>query len=99
MKYELSKEAARDLKNIWLYTFDTWSKEQADRYYNLLLDEIEYVAKHPHTGKDYGHVRDGYLRTRVKSHYIFYRIDPQGNTVEIIRVLHQRMGIEARLGD
>jgi len=99
MKYKLSKEAARDLENIWLYTFETWSAEQADRYYNLLLDEIEYVAEKPLVGKDQGHIREGYLRTRVKSHYIFYKINSREDLIEIIRVLHQRMDIEARLND
>jgi len=99
VKYKLSNEAAADLENIWLYTFVTWSPEQADRYYNLLLDEIEYLAENPRGGKDYGHVREGYLRSRVKSHYIFYRINSKENLVEIIRILHQRMDIEARLND
>lgn len=99
MKYRLSEEAARDLENIWLYTFQTWSPEQADRYYNLLLDEIEYVAENPKAGKDYGHIRKGYLRTRCKSHYIFYKINSKENSIEIIRILHQRMDIGARLND
>ena len=99
MKYELSKEASRDLENIWLYTYETWSEEQADRYYNLLLDEIEFVAEKPQSGKDHGHIRGGYFRTRVKSHYIFYRINLRKNQIEIIRILHQRMDIEARLND
>ena len=99
MKYELSKEASRDLENIWLYTYKTWSEEQADRYYNLLLDEIEFVAEKPQSGKDQGHIREGYFRTRVKSHYIFYRINLRKNQIEIVRILHQRMDIEARLND
>jgi toxin ParE1/3/4 len=84
---------------LWLYTFEIWSEEQADRYYDLLLDEIEYVAERPKAGKDQGHIRDGYLRTRVKSHYIFYKINSRDNLIEIIRILHQRMDIEARLND
>lgn len=99
MKYKLSKEAARDLENIWIYTFETWSLEQADRYYNLLLDEIEYVAEKPLAGKDQSHIREGYLRIRVKSHYIFYKINSGENLIEIIRILHQRMDKEARLSD
>ena len=39
MKYKISIEAQKDIENIWLYTFETWSVEQADRYYNLILDE------------------------------------------------------------
>ena len=45
MKYKISKEAEKDLEKIWLYTFETWSLEQADYYYDLLMDEIEYLAK------------------------------------------------------
>lgn len=99
MKYELSNAAQRDLENIWLYTYENWSAEQADRYYNLLIDEIEFIAVKPHAGKDQGHIRDGYFRTRVKSHYIFYRINPRKKLVEIVRILHQRMDIAARLSD
>ncbi|TXH21208.1 MAG: type II toxin-antitoxin system RelE/ParE family toxin [Chitinophagaceae bacterium] len=97
MKYKISNEAQDDLENIWLYTFNTWSKEQADRYYNLILDEIEFIADNPNSGKDYSHVRKGYLRSRVKSHFIFYKINSKENLVEIIRILHQQMDIENRL--
>lgn len=97
MKYKISNEAQNDLENIWLYTFNTWSKEQADRYYNLILDEIEFIADNPNSGKDYSHVRKGYLRSRVKSHFIFYKINSKENLVEIIRILHQQMDIENRL--
>lgn len=99
MRYNISNEATKDLENIWLYTFETWSVDQADRYYNLLLDEIEYIAKNPDSGKDYSHIRKGYWRTRVKSHFIFYRIDTVQDIIEIIRILHQQMDIEARLND
>ena len=99
MKYKLSKEALRDLEGIWHYTVGTWSREQADRYYDLLVDEIEYVAENPRSGKDYSHVRKGYLRTNVKSHCIFYKINAEESAIEIIRILHQRMDIEARLND
>ena len=99
MGYKISKEAQSDLENIWLYTFETWSGEQADRYYNLILDEIEYLAENPASGSDYGHTREGYYRSKVKSHFIFYRINVKDNVVEIIRVLHQQMDIENRLND
>lgn len=97
MKYKLSNEALLDLEDIWLYTFSTWSEEQTDRYYNLLLDEIEYAAKNPQHGKDQSHIREGYFRARVKSHYIFYKVNLPKNSIEIIRILHQRMDVEARL--
>lgn len=97
MTYKISNEAQNDIEHIWLYTSETWSTAQADRYYNLILDEIEFLAENPASGKDYSHVRKGYLRSKVKSHFIFYRINL--NEIEIIRVLHQQMDIESRLND
>lgn len=99
MKYKISLLASHDLENIWLYTFENWSIEQADRYLNLIMDEIEYIALKPDSGFDFGAVRKGYFRSKVKSHIIFYRIDQKMDTVEIIRVLHQRMDLESRLGE
>lgn len=97
--YKISNEAQNDLENIWLYTFENWSTEQADRYYNLILDEIEYLAENPEAGKGYSHVRKDYLHSKVKSHFIFYKINNKENLIEIIRVLHQQMDIENRLND
>jgi toxin ParE1/3/4 len=99
MKFKISNEAQIDLEKIWLYTLETWSIEQADRYYNIILDEIEFIAENPNDGKDYNSVRKGYLRSKVKSHFIFYKINTKENLVEIIRILHQQMDIENRLND
>jgi toxin ParE1/3/4 len=97
MKYTLSKKAANDLEQIWLYTFENWSKEQADRYLNLIFDEIEYVAEKPNAGKDISHVREGYKSAKVKSHIIFYKTSSIAAGIEVIRILHQRMDIDALL--
>lgn len=99
MKYVISQEATNDLEKIWLYTLENWSQEQADRYFNLIIDEIENIAKDPLSGIDYGEVRKGYYRSRVKSHIVFYRIRLKGKEIEIIRILHQQMDIESRLND
>jgi toxin ParE1/3/4 len=99
MKYRISKEALNDLEILWLYTLETWSPEQADRYLNLLMDEIEYLTVNPKSGKDYSHIRKRYFRSRVKSHFIFYKINLKYNELEIIRILHQQMDVESRLNE
>ena len=93
--YIISEKALQDLEDIWAYTFKTWSKEQADRYYALLIDEIEYVAEHNETGKLMDHVKQGYRAAKVKSHLIFYK--KSNKIIVIIRILHQRMDIQNRL--
>lgn len=99
MKYKISKEASNDLEKIWLYTFEVWSKEQADHYFDLLMAEIEYLSENPKSGKDYSEIRKGYFRSRVKSHFIFYKINPNLQEIEIIRILHQQMDISSLLNE
>jgi toxin ParE1/3/4 len=99
MKYKISKEASKDLEKIWLYTFETWSVKQADHYFDLLMNEIEYLSENPTSGKDYSEIRNGYFRSRVKSHFIFYKINLKNEEIEIIRILHQQMDVSSRLDE
>ncbi len=98
MKFLISKKANEDIEKIWLYTYENWSQEQADRYYNLILDEIEYIAENFESGKSVDYIKKGYRATVVKSHIIFYK-KSKHNIVEIIRVLHQKMDVENRIGE
>jgi toxin ParE1/3/4 len=94
--YRISQRAIDDLNSIWEYTLHKWSREQADRYYSLILDEIEFISKNYMIGKSFEHVRKKYRVSRIKSHLIFYRkIDD--SLVEIVRILHQRMDVKKKL--
>jgi toxin ParE1/3/4 len=97
LPYEISKKAVSDLDEIWLYTVEKWSVDQANRYYNLIFEEIRYICKKPDSGKAIEHIRPGYQMSKVKSHFIFYRVI--NNMVQVIRILHERMDIENRLND
>lgn len=55
---------------------------------------MEYISKNPKSGKDYDDVTKGYFRSRVKSYFIFYRINLKEEMVEIIRILHEQMDIK-----
>ena len=97
LPYIISKKAVIDLEEIWLFTVDKWSVVQADRYYLLIIDEIDFICKNITCGKPLDNIRKGYRATKVKSHLIFYRVI--NDTVEIIRILHERMDIENRLDE
>jgi toxin ParE1/3/4 len=90
----ISKAAVKDLESIWLFTKYNWSERQADRYYQLIINEINAICIHPNAGLNYGHIRAGYYASKVKSHLIFYRI--KSSKVEIIRILHERMDVIAQ---
>jgi len=94
MTYKISKEAESDIEKIWLYTIENCSIEQAERYLNLIFDDIEYLSSNPDSGFDFGKIRKGYWRSKVKSHLIFYKINSKQNELEVIRVLHEIMDIE-----
>lgn len=81
-----------------MYTYENWSREQADRYYNLIMDEIEFIADNFECGKSMENLKKGYRSTKVKSHVIFY-IKSSKNRVQIIRILHQNMDVERRIND
>jgi toxin ParE1/3/4 len=90
---QISSKALSDLEEIWIYTLKKWSKEQADRYYSLLIDDIEFLQSHYYTGKSAEYIRPGYRVSYVKSHIIFYKIvDDQ--KLEVIRILHQSVNID-----
>jgi toxin ParE1/3/4 len=95
-RYRISEKALSDLEKIWLYTFNRWSLEQADRYHNLIINEIELIAKNSSLSRKMDYVRSGYRMSKVKSHLIFFKTI-EGGSIEIIRILNQHMDIENRL--
>ena len=95
LPYIISKKAIADLEEIWAYSYIHWSQTQADRYYNLIFDEIKFICKNPNAGKSFEQYRKGYRATKVKSHLIFFRV--RNNIIEIVRILHERMDIESQL--
>ena len=49
-------------------------------------------------GRAIDDIRPGYRKLPVASHFLFYRIADAG-TIDIIRILHQRMDAASRLPD
>ncbi len=94
----ISEKAIEDLENIWKYTFTKWSLNQADKYYNLLINKIEYLSKNSLKGKSIDNIRQGYKFAKVKSHNIFYKISNEDKII-IIRVLHIAMDMKKNLND
>ena len=58
LSFIITKKAVADIEEIWKYTADNWSV--TDRYYTLILDEIDHICENPSVGKSMEHVRKGY---------------------------------------
>ncbi|MEN9336209.1 MAG: Toxin ParE1 [Bacteroidota bacterium] len=94
--FRISAKAREDIDEIWLYTYENWSLNQANYYYRLLFQEINAIVSDINCGKDIGFIKPGYRQFKVKSHLIVYRVAEDG-IVEVIRVLHQMMDISNQI--
>lgn len=83
--YQLTPAAQNDLERIWLYTAQTWSAAQADRYTDILEDTLERLLFMPEMARERGEF-DPLVRIHPSAeHLIIYRIE--GNHLLILRVL------------
>lgn len=96
--YVISEKALDDLNTIWIYTAENWSVAQANRYYNLIIDEIEFVAENFETTKDFGSIRKDYRYSKVKSHMLFCKL-LENKEMEVVRILNEKMFIKYRITD
>jgi len=94
--YFIRQKALEDLDAIWQYTYFQWSRQQADKYYNLLIDKIMFLAGNLDVGRKIDHIKAGYRSYSVESHVIYYTV-AAGGIITVTRILHQRMDIPSRL--
>jgi toxin ParE1/3/4 len=94
--YVLTPRARRDLSEIWDYSATQWGTAQADRYIRLIASACAALAAGRAKGRSAEAIRPGYFRQTVGSHVLFYRAGKRGS-IEIVRILHQRMDVERHL--
>ena len=97
-EYQLTNKAVEDLSKIWDYTFEVWSEQQADKYYDGLISNCEQIAENPELGKNYNGIAKQLLGMKTNRHIIFYRTLNE-NYVEITRILHERMDLKKRINE
>lgn len=97
-KYELTNKAVEDLSGIWEYTLERWSEQQADKYFNLLLDSCQDIANNPELGKNYEGITKDLFGLKTNRHIVFYR-KRINQPIEITRILHERIDLKNRLGE
>ena len=95
-KVILRQEAINDLNDIWDYTFEKWSENQADKYYATIKFACNGIGDNPNIGKEYTGISRNLLGLKSGKHIIFYHLISE-NEIEIIRILHERMDLKNRL--
>jgi toxin ParE1/3/4 len=97
MMFRLTELAKQDLRSIGRYTQVTLGKEQRNIYLAKIDAVFHLLAQEPQRGKTCDDIRSGYRKYHVGRHLIFYRQSIEG--LEIVRILHDRMDIEAYFDD
>lgn len=97
-KYLLTNKAVEDLSKIWNYTYEFWSENQADNYYELIVKTCIELAETPALGKKYPEVSSEIFGFNSGKHIVFYR-KVTTNEIEVLRILHGRMDLKNRLDD
>jgi len=90
------QNAIDDLNDIWAYTFDEWSENQADKYYATIEFACMQIGKNPEIGSEYKEISNNLLGLRTGKHIIFYQIITK-DEIEIVRILHERMDLKNRI--
>jgi toxin ParE1/3/4 len=88
-EYRLTPGAERDLENIWLYTRERWSLDQADLYIETLTTVFADLAESPKTAPSCNHIRPNYRSRSVASHVIYLYATDYG--ISVVRILHGQM--------
>lgn len=84
--YRLSREADRDLEDIFDYTVREFGINQAIAYVSGFEEVFISLTANPELGRKRDEIRNG-LRSIVKgSHTIFYRV--LRSHIRIVRILH-----------
>ncbi len=96
VNYRFTKKAVDDISEIWNYSYYKWSENQADRYYQMLIETCKEIAENPEIGKNYREITANLLGIRAGRHIIFYR-KLEEDEVEITRILHEQMDLKSKM--
>lgn len=94
----LRQEAINDLNNIWDYTLQEWSENQAEKYYETIKLACIEIGKNPNIGKCYTEISKHLFGLKTGKHIIFYHLISE-NEIEVIRILHERMDLKSKMNE
>ncbi len=89
MTYELTREAAEDVVEIYVASSVNYGRSQAETYQAGLIQKLELIGDFPHMGRR--HRRRG-VELRVVPHgvhVIIYRVI-EDDVALVLRIFHQR---------
>lgn len=89
LRLELLPGAVADMDAIWEYSVEQWGVSRAETYLSAINARMQGLLSFPFIGAAQDWLHAGLLRVGEGSHSIYYL--PQGETLLIVRILHERM--------
>lgn len=97
-KVVFRQAAIDDLNNIWDYTCQQWSEQQADKYYATIKLACMGIGESPSIGRKYVGISENLRGLKSGKHIIFYQ-QISKNEIEVIRILHEKMDLKNRIAE
>lgn len=95
MRLTLLLRARLDLASIWSDTADRWGIDLADSYIAAINARFGGIADFPSSYPEYHGKRGTFRKAASGEHLIFYLV--RDRSVEVVRVLHNRMDVDEML--
>lgn len=96
-RLRLADAARRDLVAISVYTTEGWGRAKARQYLQHLKHTFRSLLEHPGLGVERAELGKRLRSIGSGSHVVFYADD--GEIIEVLRVLHGEMDVEAIFRD
>ncbi len=89
---KISRRAQQDLDHIWLYTYENWSRKQANKYTIDIFSTLKKAPRNPNIGQYSDYLDTDSRKLNVNSHIIIYSL--LKDEILVDRILHQSMDLE-----
>ncbi len=86
-KYRISETAKKDLIRIHHYGVERFGVSQADRYFNTFFKYFDIITRQPMSFEAVDFIRPGYRRCVCGSETIYYRVNHDLGTIDIMGIL------------
>ena len=93
--FRLSRQAEKDLEDIWVYLTQQ-DELLADKRIAQILNRLPMLSQYPNMGKQREDILVGLRSFPIKPYVIFYSKISDG--IEVIRILHQSRDVDAEFG-
>lgn len=93
----ISRRAARDIEEIYLYSFKQWGRRVAEDYLDALQEAFNRLREHPGLLRVQPSFSSSLYFHRIRSHYLVCSLI--GDNTYVLTVAHASMDMPTRLAE